>query len=292
MTSDKDIIKGLKQLYQSIKVDPVWAERHKAKLLAYYKEQFPSVQKDIFFYFKPVLVTIIVLFVFVASSGGLVAYAQKATPGDILYSFKRLTEQVVYQLTTAKQKPVLRAEMVERRINEVRVLAEKISPENLENQLPTIKKATQELEKEIAALKREIGAESETIVPHPDLAVRDNKKIVEIIKEKDVDLNKMLAATKEAIKENNLTAALANINEVEKIFSETSEIENTEEKAVTENNKPVSEPIESKESLIAPLPPEEKPLRAPVEIKPTSPDFKIEIERESKERAPADLIQE
>lgn len=288
MTSDKNIIKGLKQLYKTIKPDSAWVEKNRAKLLAYFKDNFPSQRKDLFFYFKPVFVTIVALFVFVASSGGLVVYAKKSTPGDILYSFKRLTEKVVYQLTPTNQKPVLRAEMVGERLGEVKTLAEKFGSGNLENQL-SLEEATLGLKKEIVALKKEISPETQTkIIPRGDLPILDNRKIVEAVTKKDFDLNKFLAATKEAIRGNNFSAALVEINKVEKIFTE-AETEAGEKKQVPENTQPVTEP---KEIQLKPAPIQGEKTLPAVETKPANSDFSIEIEKEAKESFEAESIKE
>lgn len=287
MTSNKDIIKGLKQAYQSIKVDPASIELNRIKLLAYFKDNFPSQRKDLFFYFKPVFATIVALFVFVASSGGLVVYAKKSMPGDILYSFKRLTERVIYQLTPTDQKLVLRAEMIGERLGEVKTLAEKFGSGNLENQL-SLEEATLELKKEIVALKKEISPETQTkIIPRGDLPILDNKKIVEAVTKKDFDLNKFLAATKEAIQANNFTAALAEINKVEeKIFTGT---ETGEKNQTLENIQPTTE---QKETTLQPAPVEKEKSLPASEIKPTNPDFKVEIEKEPEESFKTDLIKE
>lgn len=72
------------------------------------------------------VVAILFLIVFITGVGGVLSISQDALPGDPLYSVKRVTEEVAVGLTLSDIRKVdLRAEFVERRMEEVETLIEK-----------------------------------------------------------------------------------------------------------------------------------------------------------------------
>jgi|GEM_PF-5782466 len=273
MTSNNDIIKALKKQYRAIKIEPASIERNRAKLLAHYQEKFPSINKDLFFYLKPAFVAVVALFFFVFSSTGLVVYAQKSLPGSNFYAIKKIYEKVTFILTPASQKPVLRAEMVAKRFNEFKDLVDR---DNEKISSAFLQEATNNLEKEISALKQELKNDETKNIIVSDLPILDNKKIIKILKNPEIDINKILAETREAIKDKNLQIATEKIGEMEKIFSETIiEEEIVEPKQSIENlNQTSSEKNISIQPEIKIEPVIIKPV-APVLTTPT--DFTIDV---------------
>lgn len=285
MTHDKDIIKGLKQAYLGIKVDSDSIERNRAKLLAYYKEQFPSQHKDLFFYFRPAVAMVALLFVFIATSGSLVALAQNVQPGNQLYGLKRTTEKIVLMLTPVNQQKVLRAEMVARRLNEVKNLIGQEKVYNSQN----LKQASAELEKEIAALKTELRGQESPVAVAPSSPINDNQKIISAVTNQSVDLEKILSETKEAIKVNNIKAAMDKIGEVETIFSESSTgeevINNSPEESTEKPIENSNETNQTEKGNILPVQPKNITNQESTKVTPIVPlapaDFKVDVEMDA-----------
>lgn len=262
----KDLIKK----YHAIKPSQAWVEHNRAKILASYREAFPIQHRDLFFYFRPAFAAIIALFMFVTASSGLIVYAQKTSPGNQFYGLKRLYEKAAMVLTPASQKPVLRAEMVARRLSDVRYIldSEKENVSSLSLQV-----ATQDLEKEIVALKKELNGDKEIAVAQgPDSPVMDNQKIIKVINNKDINLEKILTNTTEAIKNKDLEMAVAQLGDLEKIFSVT-----VDEKNQNEQTEEVVNPDDQKNNdTSTTLENQTTPILIPV-IKKVVPDFKVDV---------------
>ncbi|MFN3301950.1 MAG: hypothetical protein ACK413_02930 [Patescibacteria group bacterium] len=257
----KDLVKR----YRAIKPDKIWIKKSQAQFLAYFKEKFPLIRKPIFgflFYLRPIIVSLVILLMIIVSGIKIFVEAKASLPGQTLYPLKRLTEKIVYQLMPAERKTLYRAEMVEKRLTETKTIVEKVGLKDSEVPLE-IKEATKELGKEIVALKKEITHQP----VGNDFPIQDNKKIVEVIKEKD--LEKLLAETKEAIKEKNISAALEKINQFEEVFFE-KPIEETDSEIKTQEEK-TEEPVKEIGKEIK----EEKELP-----KIQKSDFKTDLEKE------------
>jgi len=277
MTSNKEIIKGLKQAYRSLGVDSASIERNRAKLLAYFKENFPYQKESFIFYLKPVLVSLVILFVIITGLVGLINEAKGSLPGSQLYVLKRTYEELTLKFLPKEERSLARTEIAQKRLAEMKTLVQNVEFKNSEVPL-SVKKATQELKKEIVSLKKEIAlGKGENISDFSDLPIRDDKKIIQVIAQKDLD--KLLAETKEAIKEKNLVMALEKIGEAEKIF-----IEPQSESQVEKNNSSQ----ESKENESEVKSSEEKTVPQTYQ-----PDFKTNLELEKKESDfKTDLIKE
>jgi len=277
MTSNKEIIKGLKQAYRSLGVDSASIERNRAKLLAYFKENFPYQKESFIFYLKPVLVSLVILFVIITGLVGLINEAKGSLPGSQLYVLKRTYEELTLKFLPKEERSLARTEIAQKRLAEMKTLVQNVEFKNSEVPL-SVKKATQELKKEIVSLKKEIAlGKGENISDFSDLPIRDDKKIIQAIAQKDLD--KLLAETKEAIKEKNLVMALEKIGEAEKIF-----IEPQNESQVEKNNSSQ----ESKENELEVKSSEEKIIPQTYQ-----PDFKTDLELEKKESDfKTDLIKE
>jgi hypothetical protein len=283
MTTNKDIIKGLKRAYLSIKTDQDSIERNRIRVLAAYREAFPSQHKDLFFYFRPAVALIAVLFIFVSASGSLVVLAQNAQPGNQLYSLKRTTEKITLMLTPAGQQKVLRAEMVARRLKEVKGLMGQEKVYNSQN----LEQASVELEKEIAALKTELKNQESPVVAASDSPVNDNQKIISAVTNQSIDLEKILSETKEAIRDNNIEMAVDKIGEVQIIFSgseEEGETVNTQTEQPIENNNKEDQAEKEKENT-SPVLPKDITNQESVKVIPIVPlapaDFKVDVEMDN-----------
>ena len=236
----KDLIKR----YRAIKAEPKWVKETQANLLAYFKEKFHSQKKPeigFVFYLKPIFISLVILLIIISGSIKVFAEVKNSLPGQSLYPLKRIAEKIVYKLVPEEEKTLFRAEVAEKRLAEAKKIVEKIGLKD--SQVPLeVKKTANEFEKEIIALKKEIKKEK---IDQLDLPIRDDKKIVKIIQEEN--LEKLLAETKEAIKEKNLVMALEKIGEVEKIFFEPLVEEKTEKE-------PEKEPEEEKITPVKPKP--------------------------------------
>lgn len=255
-------LKDLIRQYRSIKADPKWVEKSQAEFLAYFKdfkEKFTN-QKGRFFYFtlKPVFISLFIL-TLIFSSVNFLQAVEKSLPGQSLYSLKRFSEELTLKLSSPELKSILRTEMTRKRLEEAKALLEREGLNDSEIS-PVITKAAQDFQKEFLALKKEIsqrkGEEiSELVGSFP---VQDNKKIINLIQTENLD--KILAETKEALKENKIEAALEKTNQIEKIIYQ--------------------EPVELKESPTENEKKEEKST-SPIKQLPTKPfDFKTDLIKE------------
>lgn len=275
----KDLIKK----YRSIKADPNWVKESHAHFLAYFSEKFPyqRQEKARFFIFKPVFAFIMIVMVILFSGSGLVLKAAgKSLPGESLYFVKRVSEKIIFKITSAKQKPALRAEMVQERLSESRRLV--IKGGTIDSKpSPQLTKAVQEFKKEFVALKKEIGFQTkEEILTSPDLPIQDNKKIIKLVQ--NLDLEKLLKETKEALTENKVEIALEKTLEMEKIISPIEE-EKEEPTETPQEEKPETEtlkklPATGSISEIKPL--ETKPIDFKVDLLQESNSFKTDLLRE------------
>ncbi|MCX7778941.1 MAG: DUF5667 domain-containing protein [Patescibacteria group bacterium] len=264
MRQEKEVIKLLKQC-QKIKANRQWVEQDQAHLLAYFREKFPPTAKGVLFYLKPVFTTLMILVVVLLSGYGFLKAAERSLPGEPLYPLKRASEKIIFQLSPSQEKPVLRAEIVQKRLKESKQLASrggvidsKISPQ--------LSKTVIEFQKEFVSLKKEIGLPvKEEILFSPDLPIQDNKKIVALIQNQD--LEKLLAETKEALKEKKVEAVLEKTMEVEKIIVSSSEEKKEEqvpsEEPIIEERKPETlESLPATGSLVQP-----KKIEKPTDFK-------------------------
>ncbi len=254
MKWEKEIIKLLKKS-RLIKADPKWLERSQAHLLAYFKEKFltKKMEPAFYFYLKPVLISLTVLFLIIFSTINVSARIKNSLPGDNFYLLKRTYEKIIFKLAPKENKPILRTEIAEKRLEETKKLINKVGLKDSKVPL-IIKKTAEEFKKEIVSLKKEIASDK-IIDEIGDLPILDDKKIVQIIVEKD--LEKLLKETKEAIKEKNIVMALEKINEVEEIFSEkpVEEVkpkptETFQEETKSEKIKPLEKPTDFKTDLL------------------------------------------
>lgn len=152
---------------------------------------------------------------------------------------------------------------------EAKNLVKKIGLQDSEVPQP-VKKVTDEFRKEIVSLKKEIAPQiDEVLLGLGELPILDNRKIVKVITEKDLD--KLLSETKEAIKERDIEMALEKISEVEKIFVDepTSEPEEVTKEKESVPAKATEDKIEKKEEIKT-LPLEKIP----------QPNFKTDLQKE------------
>lgn len=274
MKQEKEIINGLKRLAKTVRPDQKWVEKNQAYLLAYFKENFPYQKGNFIFYLKPALVSLFIISLLSIGSFTVLAETKKSLPGSPLYSLKRAYEKIILKLVPQEEKPLMRTEIVGKRLEEVKVLAQNVEFKDSEVPFP-VKKATEELKKEIISLKKEIAIKKGEKISDDlaDLPIRDNRKIVEVIVQED--LEKLLAETKEKIKEKNFIAALEKINEVEKILTETEEEEVLPLQELEEKN----QELEEKEKEAPPLPVVQPSLKTDSNLEKEN-NFKIDLIKE------------
>lgn len=273
MKGEKEIIKGLKQLKTAIKPKSIWFKESENKLLAYFKEKSFSL-KNHFFVLKPLFVISMILAVFLFSGSFILKAAEKSLPGESLYPVKKFSEKIVLKFAPAKKRPILRAEIVQKRLKEFQQLASKGGV--IDSKIsPQLTKSIYEFQEEFTSLKKEIGLQTEKSLISPDLPIQDNKKIVALIQNQD--LEKLLKETKEALKENQVELATEKTLEVEKIISQTEEKE--ENKVQEEQIKETKEEIPSNSQFLK-IEPKEKPSDFKIDPIQETNSFKTDLIRE------------
>jgi len=285
--------------YRCIKPDKKWVEENRAHLLVYFQEEFsvPSQIRGRFFVFKPVFISLLVLVVVFLTSFGTLLAAENSLPGDRLYPVKRFAEKVKISLAfNREEKTVLRAEILNTRFKEAKILAEKINQEDGTKIAPKLVKMTKEMHQEIKNLKKEIAAQVtspstpiDITFDEGSLPIQDGREVVKIIQ--SPDLEKTLEQTKALLKEKDLVSALAKTNEVEKYLTKSdsatsshseSETVVSEEKSLNQTELPRNQiPSLEKESLLKQVPLTDS-FSQPVQqiLEPNSDDFQIAPQRE------------
>lgn len=212
----QDLIKQ----YHSIKVDSVWQESNKNRLISEMATIFPV--KEPGYHFKPAIVTLSILAVIFVSGLSTTLAAKNSLPGDVLYPVKKMVEKVRLAVVFSQSdKNVLKAELLNQRLVEMEILVKRVETDSrAESNLIT---ATKDLHQDLIALKKDIIAQSSPEVAEaiPDvtidkgsLPIKDGKRIVQVIQSED--LKQILEETQKLLKEKNLVTALEMAESLEK----------------------------------------------------------------------------
>jgi len=257
---EKQIIRSLRELRNTIKPDPALEAQSREKIFAYFKENFSKGTVPVWglsLLLRPVIVSLLVLIFVFAGGYGALYVARNTIPGDFLYQVKRVSEKTRMALTQDQSKKnVLRAEILTSRLEEASLLAEKVAKGD-KDASSKLSSLTKDFKEELSRLKKEVIAQKpgdtevyiqpgDQIFPEeellvleepeikPDLPVQDTREIFTLNQTKD--LRKILGETKALLAEKNLVVALEKINDAEKIG-----LESEEESSLLEEAKPTIE---------------------------------------------------
>lgn len=118
MMTEKQLI-GKIRILRQIKPRKEWVFLTKREILGEEKswlEVFPRI----FFQYKPIFASLILLFVLISSF----VFAQNSLPGDFLYSLKRITERGQAVFVSEDEKPKVQLELANKRLEELTKIAE------------------------------------------------------------------------------------------------------------------------------------------------------------------------
>ncbi len=257
--TNREVINSLKQLKNDIKIDSIADGKIQSDLLSYFKESFPCQRKFNYSFdliLKPVLVCILSLF-FITSSGlGAASMAKQSLPGTFLYPIKKVVEKGKVLLTTGNSKTVLRAEILNNRLSEVKILAKRMEKGDTESEME-LNELAQNFSNELKVLKNQIQEQipndnTNSNLPFPEDKLLDTKDLIDsgslpVQDEKTIylnlpteDLERLLAETKDLLAENNLSLALARLNEAEKLVRD-EELANKNKQDILEIDNPEQE---------------------------------------------------
>jgi hypothetical protein len=261
-------LKDLTQQYHSIKSDPVLENKTQERVLCYFKENIPEHIKINYHFnlvLKPALISALVL-VFVFTSGlGTIVAAEKAMPGTPLYPLKKIVEKSQLLLAfNSSHKTALRAEILNNRFNEFKVLFDKLSQSDNHKSNKELDLLAQNFAQNLRSLKEEVKrqmpvqeSEPEPIIPFPedqllvmedyiegDLPVQDEQEVFTVIP--SLELEQLLAETKEFLAEKNMVSAFARLEEMEKLvrIKESLEEMPVEEEADKEERETIEQEID------------------------------------------------
>lgn len=269
--TEREILKSLRQLGKEIKMSPAADARIYDYLLNSFRETFPKkpeIRYNFYSVFRPVAVSLLALF-FVFSGGlGIVYSAQNTFPGNILYPVKRLSEKTrMIFVFDRSDKIVLRAEMLNNRLSEAKILAKKAEAgdKESEKELDTL---AQNFTEELRVLKEKVNEQlpenQKAKEPFPaedllnteqldkgSLPIQDSRQIFAVVPTEEME--KLLSETKELLAKENLALAFIRIQQVEKLVNkektETEEESLNEKKQLEEENKQEI----NKETKISPI---------------------------------------
>ena len=207
--------------YNSIEPRAEWMKLNEQRLESYYKANFTArLVRNFSLQLVPQL-AIFVLIIFI-SGFGLIKTSASTLPGDFLYPIKRLTESAKMSLTfSPSKKVVLRAEILDHRLNEARSLKSQ-SKQDPKNSATLLSQANSDFAGALKNLKNDlsdqIGQASviDILSSDSDLPVADDKQIV-VYTGNEEDVQKLLEETKQLLAEKKLEVALQKINILEKI---------------------------------------------------------------------------
>jgi hypothetical protein len=166
---DKELIFELKKLNQ-IKPDKEWVVLTKKRILG---EEKPSLP---YLFLKPAYAFLALVLILLIS---LPVFAQFSLPGHPLYPIKKITERAKSYFVPEKEKPAYQLELVQKRLEELKILAEKNETTKLPSAFKEVKETASQATKNLV--------KSKTIDP------KVLEKSVEVAKIKKEIENKVLA---------------------------------------------------------------------------------------------------
>lgn len=264
--------------YKSIKSSPSLELKSREMLLSSFNQNFPKKTwfnyNHYLYLVRPAAVSLLaVLFIFVFWSG-LFYGSKNSLPSDFLYPVKLSTEKVRMALIFSQsKKTVLRAEILNNRLVDFKVMVEKIEKGDKKFE-PELNLLAKNFTNELRILKKEIAAqvtkeeEENIIVPFPEeellafdqeqfiydqasLPIQDQREIFTVIQ--SPELKKLLAETKKLLAEENLSMALVRLIEAEKAFQEPDPIIEIEQDLDLELDQENEEEV-IEEEILDPLP--------------------------------------
>lgn len=261
--TEREILKSLRQLGKEIKMNPASDARIYDSLLNSFRETFPKkpeISYNFYSVLRPVAVSLLVLF-FVFSGGlGIVYSAQNTLPGNVLYPVKRLSEKArMIFVFDQSDKIVLRAEILNNRLSEARILVKKAEAgdkaseleldtlaQNFTEELRVLKEKVNEQLPENQKVKEPFPAEDLLNTEQLDkgsLPIQDSRQIFAVVPSEEME--KLLSETKELLAEENLALAFIRIQEVEKLVNK--EKPKKEQESLAEEKQP--EPEQDKQEI-------------------------------------------
>lgn len=312
--------KNLTRQYNSIKLDTVSEDKIRERVFDYFQQTrpaTPTMSYHFSLFFKPALISLLVLFFIFTTGFGTIAVAKKSLPGDFLYSLKRVVEKSqMFLAFSSSQKVVLRAEILNNRFDEAKVLVKKMETGDKESE-SDFNILAANFNQELKILKEEIGEQilvedgpfpaedllNTELLDQGSLPIQDQRQMFTVLPNEDIE--RLLTETRELLAEKNMALALARIEQVEKIVSGEEKVEPQEAESqeielqeIQENEKRILESTEENFQFPALQPAEQSPNSELLETqslnsqlpnlgstgnlsKEKQDDFKVKIEKDS-----------
>jgi len=140
---DKDLIFELKRLNQ-IKPDKEWVVLTKKRILGEAKPSLP------YLFLKPAYAFLTLALILLIS---LPVFAQFSLPGHPLYPIKKITERAKSYFVPEKEKPAYQLELVQKRLEELKILAEKNETTKLPSAFKEVKETASQATKNLVKSK-------------------------------------------------------------------------------------------------------------------------------------------
>lgn len=227
MRTETELIKKIQKL-KGIKPRKNWVLLTKKQILG--EETAPAQEGflgDLLFQYKYALASLLVILIL---GGGTFAFAQKALPGDFLYTFKRVVEKTRLALVSEEERPNLQLEYVNERLeslvkvveaNQVRKLAPIIEEyqANVSEAAKSLTKAKKLDVREIVQKTKEIEETKKILaamgvrLPESEPYKVEAKSLIEYLEKRSLSEKQaeLLEAAKEDYQEGNYSQALEKI---------------------------------------------------------------------------------
>lgn len=172
MNSEKELINQIRTL-RTIKPDNDWAVSCKAKILGSAGEQKLSAAiliKNFLFRYRAGFAIALLM---VGGSGGLLASAQNALPGEPLYGVKKNIEKGMVRVMGQNDSPAANLRLAAKRLEEIDIISQKNLAQNLPAAFYEYKTAKAEAKKEVAAMVKKNPEKAGEIAKEAARAMKD-----------------------------------------------------------------------------------------------------------------------
>jgi hypothetical protein len=172
--TEKELIRKIKEL-KEVKPRKDWVVLTKSQILGEEPSFFPLSP---FLHHKLALAPVVSLLVII----GLFGFAQYTVPGDFLFSVKKVTETVQVGFSSAVEKPKLRLQLANKRLEELARIAEQNQVNNLGPAIAEFQANVLEATQDLAAMNVNVTSSDPTVLKElvdETEKLTENKKKVE-----------------------------------------------------------------------------------------------------------------
>jgi len=173
MNSEKELINRIKNL-KEIKPDKEWVISCKARIMgqsaARQESPFIILAKNFVFQYRAALAGLVLM---IGATGGMLAVAQTALPGEPLYGLKKIAEKSIAAVMGQDDRATANLRLAAKRLEEIDIISQKNLVQNLPAAFYEYKIAKTAAKKEVAELVKSNPDRAGEIAKEAALAMKD-----------------------------------------------------------------------------------------------------------------------